>query len=188
MRMLSLFPMVCTCVTFRNILTLCGAELLAPHLTLPSWRITLCHPSLTWARTMPWLLRDSVKWRAANYEHLVVLPSVQGCRDVTPCHCVVCSDVSTEHCALIFKGSLWRLIAWTRRRYVPFNVGTQWRSAVLQRPQTSKSNKFNLYSFNIHHYGCHTVIQCICQERGPETTQLTLSVWPNCNGINVEHY
>ena len=58
MRRSSLFPMVCTCVTFRNILTLCGAELLAPHLTLPSWRITLCHPSPIWARTMPCLLRE----------------------------------------------------------------------------------------------------------------------------------
>ena len=32
------------------------------------------------------------------------------------------------------------------------------------------------------------VIRCICQERGPETTQLSLSVWPNCNWIHLEHF
>ena len=74
--------------------------------------------------------------------------------DVAPCHCVLCPEVSKERSAF-FKGCLWRLIVWTRRQYFPYER----RDTLTQRrpTQTSKSNKFNYFSFNILHDGCHPV-------------------------------
>jgi len=170
-------------IKFRNILTFCDAELLAPHLTLPSWRITLCHPSPTWARTMPCF------WVTAWNGELQVM-SIWLC-----CQVFTAAGMWRRVTALYVQASGSNVVSLSSMAVLEDegatflrNVGTQWRSTVLQRPQTSKPNKFNLCRFNMHHYGCHAVMQCICQERGPETTQLSLSVWPNCNGILLEHF
>ena len=40
---------------------------------------------------------------SCKLEHLVELPSDQGCWDVTPCHCIVCSAISKERCVFILR-------------------------------------------------------------------------------------